>query len=292
MFSCKSLLLLATSFQAAHGFGVQVLPPSQHGLTSSTALSMEPVVFTPFDNEADHLKNQAEAFDGMAPMFSRSDGLPPDTAAVVDHIACKFLQEIVESRKAGAAKRGEEEPTSFRILDIGCGAGVLLRFFMNEANKMGISLEVVGLDVSEQMIEFGKGHALNVLSDVGDQHKIEMVCDDFIAYLDGKDESFDGVIANSCFANFFDTSVAIKSMTDGCREDGIVCVAHPVGSEFVKGLNTMNPLVTPHLMPTESEFADLVAPNPLKTQEFYEQIEWNDMKLPLYYASAAKVSGN
>jgi hypothetical protein len=77
-------------------------------------------------------------------------------------------------------------------------------------------------------------------------------------------------------------------MTDGVRKDGIVSVAHPVGSEFVRGLHEMNPLVTPHLMPTKSEFAELTSPQPLKTLEFYEEMEWNERKLPLYYASAVK----
>jgi hypothetical protein len=119
-----------------------------------------------------------------------------------------------------------------------------------------------------------------------------MFCDDFINFLDGNDGQFDGAIANSCFANFFDTNAAIKSMTDGIREDGILCVAHPVGSEFVQGLHDMNPLVTPHLMPTESEFAEMTSPYPLKNLEFYEHMEYNDMKRPrpLYYASAVKVA--
>jgi SAM-dependent methyltransferase len=285
--SCM-LALAATAAIKVQSFGVQ--SPSQKCVSSPSALfNMEPIL-APFENEGDHLKNQAAAFDGMATMFSRSDGLPEDTAAVVDHIAITFLREIVETRRQGAKDRGEEVPTKFRLLDIGCGAGVLVRFFLNEANKMGVTLDIVGVDVSDQMITFGKGHATNVLKDVGTQHSIDMVCDDFIKYLEGEDGDFDGVIANSCFANFFDTNASIKAMTDGIREDGIVCVAHPVGSAFVQGLHEMNPLVTPHLMPTESEFSEMTSPYSLKIQKFYEKLEWKQRKLPLYYASAVKVA--
>jgi SAM-dependent methyltransferase len=196
-FATKTVLLLAlTTAASVQAFGIDRPGKTTCKSTSSSALSMEASI-APFEKEEDHLKNQAAAFDGMAHMFSRSDGLPNDIAAVVDHIAVKFLHDIVENRRKGAADLGEEEPSSFKLLDIGCGAGVLLRFFLNEANKMGISLDVVGVDVSEQMITFGTGHALNVLEDVGSQHSIEMVCDDFIKYLDGRDGEFDGAIAVS-----------------------------------------------------------------------------------------------
>jgi hypothetical protein len=78
---------------------------------------------------------------------------------------------------------------------------------------------------------------------------------------------------------------------DGVRE-GIVSAAHPVGSEFVGGLHEMNPLlVTPHrLMPTKSEFAGLMSSQPLKTLEFYKEMEWKEWKRPLYYTSAVRKS--
>ena len=251
-----------------------------------------------FETEGDHLSNQAEAFDMMAPMFSRSDGLPPDTAAVVNHIAVTFLQEVVEVRQNGAIMRGEEPPTKIRLLDIGCGAGVLFRFMMIEANNLGIDLHITGVDVSEKMIEAGKGHALNVLKDNvigaggGDQqqyHSIECVADDFVNYLTEKDDSiYDGVIANSCFANFYDSDASMKAMAQSICEDGIVCVAHPVGSEFVQGLHDFNPKVTPHLMPTMKQYDDLTQPYPLTSLSFQETLEWNNQTLPLYYASSVK----
>ena len=241
-----------------------------------------------FEKEEDHIVNQAEAFDMMAPMFSRSDGLPDDTAAVVNHIAVTFLREVVECRRKGAAERGEEVPTRFRVLDIGCGAGVLFRFLLNEANSLGINLHITGVDVSEKMIDFGKGHAINVLGDVGNQHSIECFADDFIKHVNGREGTFDGAIANSCFANFFDINASIKAMNDGVCEDGIVCVAHPVGSEFVEGLHRLNPKVTPHLMPTESEWEDLTSEHPLQKINFHETLEWNKQALPLYYVSSVK----
>jgi GH35 family endo-1,4-beta-xylanase len=41
----------------------------------------------------------------------------------------------------------------------------VFRFLSNEANTLGIDLHVTDVDVSEKMIEFGKGHASNLLKD-------------------------------------------------------------------------------------------------------------------------------
>ena len=252
-----------------------------------------------FDKEEDHLSNQAEAFDMMAPMFCKSDMLPPDTGAVVQHIAETFLSEVVERA---------QDKRNIRILDIGCGAGVLWRFFVNAAKEMGDddddssiieTFHITGVDVSPQMIEFGKEHAANVLkdADMGDKYSIDCVADDFCRYVrEAKQEgTYDGVIANSCFANFFDIPQSVESMTASLTEGGIFCVAHPVGSEFVQGLHDFNPKVTPHLMPTEEQYDTMTSKHPLTRINFHESLEWSpeggkSRQLPLYYASSVKSS--
>jgi 2-polyprenyl-3-methyl-5-hydroxy-6-metoxy-1,4-benzoquinol methylase len=288
-------LLLAT-LQVATAFHVAPRPSSSAASASSSSsiLSMKEATTSLFEEEEDHLSNQAEAFDMMAPMFSRSDGLPPDTAAVVNHIAVTFLREVVEIRQNGAIMRGEAPPTKFRLLDIGCGAGVLFRFLMIEAQNLGIDLHVDGVDVSEKMIDFGKGHALNVLKDMGDEqdHSIDCYAEDFVKHLQGKDSTYDGVIANSCFANFYDTDASVRAMTQSICEDGIVCVAHPVGSAFVEGLHEFNPKVTPHLMPTPEQYDEITKPYPLTRITFQDELKWGEeakeQTLPLYYASSVK----
>jgi SAM-dependent methyltransferase len=292
IFSWNSLYLFLATLQVVTAFTPLVGRLPTLASSSSPSISILNMETTSvFEKEEDHLTNQAEAFDMMAPMFSRSDGLPPDTAAVVNHIAVTFLREVVELRQNGAKSRGEAPPTKFRLLDIGCGAGVLFRFLLNEANNLGIDLHVTGVDVSEQMVEFGKGHALNVLKDQivlrQQEHSIDCYADDFVQFLQGKDASFDGVIANSCFANFYDTDASLKAMTQAICEDGVVCVAHPVGSEFVKGLHTFNPKVTPHLMPTPEQYDALSAPYPLTRITFEQELDWEGQTLPLYYISSS-----
>jgi SAM-dependent methyltransferase len=315
IFSWNSLccLLAANILQVASAF-LPLRPTWSSSSSRTTQIRTNMESTSAFEKEDDHLTNQSEAFDMMAPMFSRSDGLPPDTAAVVNHIAVTFLHEVVEVRQNGAIMRGEEPPTKFRLLDIGCGAGVLFRFLMIEANNLGIDLHITGVDVSEKMIEFGKGHALNVLKDnninvgdggediifVGDggkdqqqQHSIDCYADDFVKYLkylQEKEDSllFDGVIANSCFANFYDIDASIQAMTQSICEDGVLCVAHPVGSEFVQGLHTFNPKVTPHLMPTPEQYDDLTKPYPLTRITFEDELEWEGQTLPLYYITSVK----
>ena len=238
-----------------------------------------------FDTEKDHLTNQAQAFDGMAPMFANSDALPPEMVGVYKEMASRFLGQVIESRKDQA----DQSPAQYRLLDIGCGAGVLFRFLLEEANKRGVSLHITGVDVSQRMISLGLGHAKRVLGDVGEHHSIDMVADDFCRYLQGHSQQFDGAIANSCFANFWDPDGAIEAMAAGLKPGGVLCVAHPVGSDFVRGLNEFNPHVTPHLMPTETEFEKMTCS--LKILDFSQELQLSDtMTVPWYYASAAKVN--
>jgi SAM-dependent methyltransferase len=282
----KRLVLLLTTWTTSIHALVGVTPPQKCAMRRQLSLYMESSSAVQFETEEEHLTNQADAFDMMAPMFSRSDGLPPDTAAVVNHIAVLFLDQVVENAKAAALKAGKEPPTAFRVLDIGCGAGVLFRFLMDHANKLGISLHITGVDVSARMAMFGKGHACNVLGSAGEQHSIDVIADDFVKYLQDKDELYNGVIANSCFANFWDIQGSIEAMTKGVTTGGMVVVAHPVGAEFVRGLHNLNPKVTPHLMPTKSEFEQLTLG--LKMLDYQEELEWDGRALPLYYASAVK----
>ena len=351
------------------------------------------------EKEKLHLINQANAFDGMVTMFSRCDNLPLDISHVVNHIATTFLHEIINNSNNNNTnqqrrRRRQNSQTNshinsnsinsssdnnnnnnntdqnsvYKILDIGCGCGVLFRYLLNEANKLnGVTLHIVGVDVSKEMIEYGKLHAANVLNDVNnnnerrktqqqqqqqqhdgngqqhdehedhEHHTIDMIADDFIHYLDSTSSygTFDGVIANSCFANFFDIeksfTAMVNSVKNNCNNNnsddsgssdnddssgGIICIAHPIGTDFVKGLNTMNPYVTPHLMPNEIEYNELLLKSSMMAStttttkttltklNFHESIEYTiptttsttkttttETKrkiLPMYYASAIK----
>lgn len=238
-----------------------------------------------FSNEVEHIVHQAKTFDNMAGLFSNTNFLPPEAVTVYKDFSSRFLDEMMTHRKSPPL----DEP--YRVMDIGCGAGVLFKFLLDAANEQGVSMHITGVDLSKVMIQNGLVHAQQVLAEIDGEHSIDAYADDACRHLRGKAGEFDGVIANSCFANFWDQLDCIDAMTTGLRQGGIVVVAHPVGSRFVAGLNADNPNVTPHLMPTESEFAEMTSSVPLQVLEFAESLDMApDQTVPMYYASAVKVT--
>jgi SAM-dependent methyltransferase len=272
----SSLLMLA-SVPRAVAFGMRPLGAARH--SSSLAVAQND-----FTNEVEHIVHQAQTFDNMAGLFSNTNFLPPEAVAVYQNFSSRFLDEIMTSRQ-----NPPNEP--YRVIDIGCGAGVLFKFLLDAANDRGVSMHITGVDLSKVMIQNGRAHAQQVLAAVEGSHSIDAYADDACRHLRGKPGEFDGAIANSCFANFWNQTDCIDAMTTGLRDGGILVVAHPVGSRFVAGLNTDNPNVTPHLMPTNSEFKEMTSSFPLKVLDFAESFEMmSGQTVPMYYVSAVKVT--
>lgn len=232
-----------------------------------------------FETEQEHILHQAQTFDVMAGLFSNIDFLPPEAVAVYQNFASRFLKQVMASSR----------DSSLKIVDVGCGAGVLFKFLLEAANEMHVSLHITGVDLSKQMVINGRVYAESVLQEFPN-HSIDVFADDACRFLHQRPGEFDGVIANSCFANFWDQLGCIEAMTTGLKDGGVLVVAHPVGSRFVAGLHADNPNVTPHLMPTNAEFIEMTSSFPLTVLDFDERLKFADQTIPMYYASAAKVS--
>jgi ubiquinone/menaquinone biosynthesis C-methylase UbiE len=109
-----------------------------------------------------------------------------------------------------------------RVLDAGCGSGILVPMLMERITPAGILYE---LDFAEKMIETNKK-----------LHKDEnirfIVADAAEAPLD--EESCDVIICFSCFPHFHDKERATLTLSRILKRNGIFVVAHFDSSEGIK----------------------------------------------------------
>lgn len=106
-----------------------------------------------------------------------------------------------------------------RVLDAGCGSGVLVPMILERITETGVLHEV---DFAEKMIEVNRKlhHAENIRFIVSDAAE---------APLD--DGSCDVVLCFACFPHFQDKEKALKSLAGILKDDGILAVVHFKSSE-------------------------------------------------------------
>jgi 2-polyprenyl-3-methyl-5-hydroxy-6-metoxy-1,4-benzoquinol methylase len=103
-----------------------------------------------------------------------------------------------------------------RILDLGCGTGVVSRAL---AEREGSTLEVVGIDVSQALISAAQQLAAEKRLD----HRIEFRAGDSHA-LEEPDHSYDFVVAHTLLSHVVDPAAVIAEASRVVRPDGIIAV--------------------------------------------------------------------
>jgi len=208
-----------------------------------------------------HNARQARVFSGeTAEAFAteRDGELPRE----VD----RKLRTIIQS-----AQLESHEDGPWRVLDVGCGAGVLVE-------RVGFATTIVGIDLSADMVaacraKFGKNAPQSPLS-------ISETCSGRSAFWvgdvvdfpefwlprDGESEPdasfspdiptevepgkpFDCAIFNACFGNLYDQRRALEAAAQVVRPGGVIIVGHPLGADYVDALRRRDPGVVPHDLP-------------------------------------------
>jgi demethylmenaquinone methyltransferase/2-methoxy-6-polyprenyl-1,4-benzoquinol methylase len=109
-----------------------------------------------------------------------------------------------------------------KVLDAGCGTGVLVPYILERITASGILYE---LDFAEMMIEINRN--------LHEQDNIQFIVSDAEnAPLD--DASCDVIICFSCFPHFQDKDKAIKGLSRILKPNGVFAVSHFDSS---KGIN-------------------------------------------------------
>ena len=100
-----------------------------------------------------------------------------------------------------------------RILDLGCGKGVISEELLNRCNG-----EVVAIDLSSKMIELAKEKINNP--------KIHFINADYYQF---NDDKFDAIICFDAYPHFFDVEAFINKSDELLNENGLLAIIHNIG---------------------------------------------------------------
>lgn len=100
----------------------------------------------------------------------------------------------------------------YKLLDVGCGTGQLLREI--KAKHTESELELLGIDFSKEMIQ----HAIEKDSTISYQHLD-------VRYISSVDEKFDFVLCTHSFPYYENQPMAIRQFTDSLKAGGYLLLA-------------------------------------------------------------------
>ena len=105
-----------------------------------------------------------------------------------------------------------------RVLDTGCGAGVLVPYLLERLSAKGRLIE---MDFSDQMIKANQERHTD--------ERIRFICCD-AAQMELDDQSLDAVICFAAFPHFSDKEQALKRMSNALNSKGRLVIAHLMSS--------------------------------------------------------------
>ncbi|RJQ57016.1 MAG: methyltransferase domain-containing protein [Desulfobacteraceae bacterium] len=155
-----------------------------------------------------------------------------------------------------------------RVLDAGCGTGVLVPFVLERITSAGILYE---LDFSEKMIETNRSlHASeNIRFIVADAENDPL-----------PDASCDAVICFSCFPHFHDKEKAMRVLSRILKPRGILAVSHFDSSEGINKHHESCHAVMHDRLPDEAGMRILLQKADLDIEMFLDE--------PDFYCIVAK----
>ena len=146
-----------------------------------------------------------------------------------------------------------------RVLDAGCGAGVLVPFLMPRIGADGFLYE---LDFSEKMIEANRAEhgAPNIEFIVADVENAPV-----------ESSACDLAICFSCFPHFYDKLQALLRLSELTKPAGRVVVAHFASAAEINDHHRKSPAVMHDHLPAEAEMRGLFAKAGLAVELFIDE---------------------
>ncbi len=149
--------------------------------------------------------------------------------------------------------------TGDRVLDAGCGSGVLAPWILERISSSGILYE---LDFAEKMIE--KNRKLH------EAENVRFIVAD-VAEAPLEDESCDVVFCFSCFPHFDDKEAALRNLSRILKRGGILTASHFDSSEEINARHKTCPAVMHDHLPGESEMRELFRKADLRIDRFVDE---------------------
>jgi ubiquinone/menaquinone biosynthesis C-methylase UbiE len=165
----------------------------------------------------------------------------------------RYSKEFERLFKAIALKKGD------RVLDVGCGSGVLVPFILEKIGANGILYE---LDYAPEMIrENKKRHRDN---------RIQFLVQDLLDF-EAPENSFDAVICFACFPHFEDKSRAMTIISGLVKNKGTLAIAHMDSSRNINDHHRKSPEVMHDYIPDKQTMYSLCEQNKLSINRFIDE---------------------
>ncbi len=183
------------------------------------------------------------------------DELPEHWDEAVEHDP-KKLERVVEFL---GLKPGE------RVLDVGCGTGVMVPYLLERVGDTG---EIVAVDISPKMVavakrKFPPDEYPNVKFIAADVNET------------APENEFDAVLCYSCFPHFKDRRASIRRLAHSLKGGGTMAVAHSESRDSINEMHADGPdEVRSDYLPPADETAEMMADAGL---EVIEVIDDEDM---------------
>ncbi len=164
------------------------------------------------------MENRKKFFNGLAGAW---DGLK--------HPGADKFRRVAEE----AELRGPQT-----ILDVGSGTGIMIPFLLEKDPAQ--TRTIYAIDYAQEMVNAmrNKNFPQNVVIKKADIHKTPFA-----------DNSFERVIANSCFPHFRSKTAALKEIFRILKHEGIFILAHPDGKKWVNERHKKHAAVEKDILP-------------------------------------------
>ncbi|CAM9365919.1 unnamed protein product, partial [Hapterophycus canaliculatus] len=149
--------------------------------------------------------------------------------------AVEHMEAVVERSEVGGDSR---------VMDVGAGTGILLRFLQGAGVKQE---RVVGVDLSSAMVDVASKRypgATFVQADFLDY------CKD---HATSCSEGFSHVFFNGCLHNFLEPGEALAGAALLLEKGGKIIISHPKGAANVDMQRRSNPILVPNRLPTAAD---------------------------------------
>jgi ubiquinone/menaquinone biosynthesis C-methylase UbiE len=146
-----------------------------------------------------------------------------------------------------------------RVLDAGCGSGVLVPMVLERITQTGILYE---LDYAEKMIETNRNlhKEENIVFIISDVKETRLAA-----------ESCDLVLCFSCFPHFHDKEKAMASLSRALKRGGIFAVAHFDSSQGISKHHESCHAVMHDRLPAQAEMRELFRGASLDIELFIDE---------------------